>query len=68
MLLYRNDVNVFSGLVSLYMHFDIHSCETFEYFAVISLAQEAHDLVRALPFKVSPMIPLDPFKTLYSNA
>ena len=23
-----NDVNVYSGLVSLYMYFDIHSCET----------------------------------------
>ena len=27
-LLYRNDENVNSGLASLYMHFDIHSCET----------------------------------------
>ena len=27
-LLYRNDVNVCSGLVSMYMYFDIHSCET----------------------------------------
>ena len=25
-------------------------------------AQEPHDLVSALPFKVSPMIPLDPLK------
>ena len=28
MLLYRNDVKVHSGLVSLYMHFDINSYET----------------------------------------
>ena len=27
-LLYQNDVKVYSGLVSLYMHFDKHSCET----------------------------------------
>ena len=27
-LWYQNDMNVYSGLVSLYMHFDIHSCET----------------------------------------
>ena len=27
-LLYWNDVKVYSGLISLYMHFDIHSCET----------------------------------------
>ena len=30
------------------------------------VAQEPHDLVSALPFKVSPMLHLDPFKTLYS--
>ena len=27
-LLYRNNDKVYSGMVSLYMHFDIHSCET----------------------------------------
>ena len=27
-LLYQYDVNVYSGLVSLCIHFDIHSCET----------------------------------------
>ena len=27
-LLYQNDLKVYSGLASLYMHFDIHSCET----------------------------------------
>ena len=27
-LLYRNDLKVYSGLASLYMYFDIHSCET----------------------------------------
>ena len=25
---YQNDVKVYSGLVSLYMHFDLYSCET----------------------------------------
>ena len=63
-LLYRNDVKVYSGLVQLYMHFDIHSYE----FAVSGLAQEPDDLVSALHFKVSPMIPLDPIKTMYSVA
>ena len=33
---------------------------------VISLAQEPRDLVSALLFKASPMIPLDPIKPLYS--
>ena len=36
-----------------------------EYFAVTSLAQEPRDLVSALLFKITPMIPLDPSKTLY---
>ena len=35
------------------------------YFAVTSLAQEPRDLVSALLFKITPMIPLDPSKTLY---
>ena len=39
-----------------------------EYFAVTSLAQEPRDLVSALHFKVSIMIPLDPLKTVYSVA
>ena len=39
-----------------------------EYFAVTGLAQEPRDLVIELPFKVSPLIPLDPIKTLYSVA
>ena len=38
------------------------------YFAVTGLAQEPRDLVNELPFKVSPVIPLDPIKTLYSVA
>ena len=32
---------------------------------VSGLAQEPRDLVSALPFKVSPIITLDPIKTLY---
>ena len=39
-----------------------------EYFAVTGLAQEPRDLVNELPFKVSPVIPLDHIKTLYSVA
>ena len=39
-----------------------------EYFAVTGLAQELRDLVSALPLKVSPMLPLDHIKTLYSVA
>ena len=39
-----------------------------EYFAVTGLAQEPRDLVNELPFKVSPVIPLDPIKTLNSVA
>ena len=39
-----------------------------EYFAVTGLAQEPSDLVNELPFKVSPVIALDPIKTLYSVA
>ena len=35
---------------------------------VICLAQEPRDLISALLFKVSPMIPLDPIKPLYSVA
>ena len=35
---------------------------------VTGLAQEPRDLVSALPFKVSPMVPLDSIKTLYSFA
>ena len=35
---------------------------------VSGLAQEPRDLVSALPFKVSSMLPLDPIKTLYSVA
>ena len=35
---------------------------------VSGLAQEPRDQVSALPFKVSPMIPLDPIKVLYSVA
>ena len=68
MLLYQNDVKVNSGLVYLfmYMHFDMWNI--IEYFAVTSLAQEPRDLVNELPFKVSPVIPLDPVKTLYSVA
>ena len=65
--LYQNDVKVNSGLVYLYMymHFDIH---IIEYFAVTGLAQEPSDLVNELPFKASPVIALDPIKTLYSVA
>ena len=37
-----------------------------EYFAVTGLVQEPRDLVNELPFKVSPVIPLDPIKTLFS--
>ena len=68
MFLYQNDVKVNSGLVYLfmYMHFDMWNI--IEYFAVTSLAQEPRDLVNELPFKVSPVIPLDPIKTLYSVA
>ena len=36
------------------------------YFAVTGLAQEPRDLANELPFKVSPVIPLDSIKTLYS--
>ena len=39
-----------------------------EYFAVTGLAQEPRDLVNELPFKISPVIPLDPIRTLYSVA
>ena len=39
-----------------------------EFFAVTGLAQEPRDLVNELPFKVSPVIPLGPIKTLYSVA
>ena len=39
-----------------------------EYFAVTALAQEPRDLVSALPFKVCPMLPLNPIKILYSVA
>ena len=39
-----------------------------EYFAVTGLAQEPRDLVNELPFNVSPVIPPDPIKTLYSVA
>ena len=35
---------------------------------VTCLAQEPRDIVSALLFKVSPMIPLDPIKPLYSVA
>ena len=35
---------------------------------VTCLAQEPRDLVSALLFKVSPMIPLDPIIRLYSVA
>ena len=35
---------------------------------VPGLAQEPRDLVSELPFKVSPMIPLDPIKVLNSVA
>ena len=68
MLLYQNDVKVNFGLVYLYMymHFDIHSCGTQS--AVTGLAQEPRDLINELPFEVSPAIPLDPIKTLYSVA
>ena len=33
---------------------------------VTCLAQEPGDLVSTLHFKVSPMVPLDPIKSLYS--
>ena len=62
-------MNVYSGLVALYMHFDINSCKNIiEYFAVTCLAQELRDLVSALHVKVSPTLPLDPIKTFYSFA
>ena len=64
MLLYPNDVNVYSGLVSLYMRFVIHSNET----SLSTLRLQACDLVSALPFKASPRLPLDHIKTLYSVA
>ena len=35
---------------------------------LLFLAQEPSDLVNELPFKVSPVIPLGPIKTLYSFA
>ena len=35
---------------------------------VTGLAQEPRDLVNELPFKVSPVIPLGPIKTLSSVA
>ena len=35
---------------------------------LLFLAVEPCDLVSALPFRVSPMIPLDHIKTLYSVA
>ena len=35
---------------------------------VTGLAQEPRDLVNEMPFRVSPVIPLDPIKTLYSVA
>ena len=56
MLLYQNDVDALR-------HTNL--CNIIEYFAVIGLAQEPCDLVNELPFKVSPVIPLDPIKTLY---
>ena len=64
-LLYRNDVQIYSGLVSLYMHFDRHTYETSlsTVFEVIGFAR--NHIASALPFKVSPMIPLDPIQTLY---
>ena len=33
---------------------------------VTGLAKERRNLVNELPFKVSPVIPLDPINTLYS--
>ena len=49
------------------MHFGIQFLwNIIEYFSVTGLAQEPRDLVNELPFKVSPVIPLDPIKTLYS--
>ena len=39
-----------------------------EYFAVTGLAQELRGLVNELSFEVSPLVPLDPIKTLYSVA
>ena len=66
--LYRIDVKVYSGLVSLYMQFDIHSCET----SLSTLRSQAwlepRDLVVAFHGKISPMIPLDFIKTLCSVA
>ena len=35
---------------------------------VTGLAQEPRDLIKELPFKVSPVNPLDPIKSLYSVA
>ena len=35
---------------------------------VTGFAQEPRDLVNELPSKVSPVIPLDPIKSLYSVA
>ena len=65
-LLYQNDVKVNSGLVYLYkyLHFDIHICGT----SLSTLRSQACLLVNELPFKVSPVIPLDPIKSLYSVA
>ena len=68
MLLYQNDVKVNSGLVYLFMYMHIDMWNIIEYFAVTSLAQEPRDLVNELPSKVSPVIPIDPIKTLYSVA
>ena len=71
MLLYQNDVKVNSVLVYLYI---VHALRhtylwnIIEYFAVTGFAQEPRYLVNELPFKVSPGIPLDPIKTLYSVA
>ena len=66
-LLVSNDVKVNSGLVFLYMdmQFDTHICGT----SLCTLRSQAwlrNHVTLSMPFKASPLIPLDPIKTLYS--
>ena len=69
-LLYQNDVKQLWFGLHVHEHALQHTYlwNIIEDFAVTGLAQEPRDLVNELPFKVSPVIPLDPIKTLYSGA
>ena len=61
---YQNDVkvNFFGFTVHVHALRQTFLWNIIEYFAVTSLAQEPRDIVNKLPFKVSPVIPLDPIK------